>query len=73
VIRIPDAFFNGERAWGEMSNVHYLREATDLGIPEAQHNLALFYMDQEEEKYLHYITLAVSQDHSKGAFCWDLC
>jgi len=46
---------------GEMCNMHYLIKAADLGIPEAKHNLALFYMGHEKEKYLHYITLTASQ------------
>jgi len=51
---------------GEMCNMHYLIKAADLGIPEAKHNLALFYMGHEKEKYLHYITLTASQGHFKA-------
>ena len=51
----------------EMSNMHYLRKAADLGYDLAQYDLAVFYdKNNEKEKYLHYITLAASQGHSKS-------
>eukprot|EP00574_Skeletonema_japonicum_P000879 CAMPEP_0201740752 /NCGR_PEP_ID=MMETSP0593-20130828/46464_1 /ASSEMBLY_ACC=CAM_ASM_000672 /TAXON_ID=267983 /ORGANISM="Skeletonema japonicum, Strain CCMP2506" /LENGTH=512 /DNA_ID=CAMNT_0048235073 /DNA_START=193 /DNA_END=1731 /DNA_ORIENTATION=- len=51
----------------EMCNMHYLRKAADLGYDPAQYDLALFYdKNNEKEKYLHYITLAASQGHSKS-------
>mmetsp|Transcript_9266 Transcript_9266/g.14244 ORF Transcript_9266/g.14244 Transcript_9266/m.14244 type:complete len:316 (+) Transcript_9266:402-1349(+) len=65
----PDALFWMAREYRdeEMSNMHYLRKAADLGIHLAQYDLALFYdKNNEKEKYLHYITLAASQGHSKS-------
>ncbi len=65
----PDALYWMAIEYGdeEMSNMHYLRKAADLGIHLAQYDLALFYdKNNEKEKYLHYITLAASQGHSKS-------
>ncbi len=52
----------------ELNKLDYLRTAADLGgLPPAQHNLALFNKEnRENEKYLHYITLAASQGYSSS-------
>ncbi len=50
-------------------NMQRLERAADLGYPEAQHDLASFLhnnMNDEEEKCLHYMTLASSQGCSKA-------
>jgi len=65
----PDAlFFMWKHGDEEKKNMQYLRKAADLGLPEAQHDLACcFYnMSDEKEKLLHYVTLAASQGYSKA-------
>eukprot|EP00985_Skeletonema_marinoi_P030441 scaffold32081_cov66-Skeletonema_marinoi.AAC.1 len=52
----------------ESKYVHYLKEAADLGQLGAQEELAIAYnrRNNEEEKNLHYTTLAASQSNSKA-------
>ncbi len=47
---------------------HYLKRAADLGgYPISQHNLALVYgQNNENENYLHYLTLAASQGYVRS-------
>ncbi len=51
----------------EMNKLHYLKRAADLGFPTAQHDLAVIYnVNEDKEKFLHYMTLAASQGYSKS-------
>ena len=73
--RDPDALFMMALAYSgeilerdESKYMYYLKEAADLGQQGAQEELATAYnrRNNEEEKTLHYATLAASQDDAKA-------